>query len=259
MSDPAPIAIISAMSSELVPIERQLTNIREESIVSHNVVTGLLHETPLVMTGMAGIGKVRAAIALTILIERFRPQLVIFCGVAGSLNPTLKPGDVVVSTAIGYHDFGVLGPGARVDVWRSWNPATGDHNPLMMEPPPTVLGLARQVASDMPLTTVAMPTGEYVPSVMLGKILTGDLVIVAPSKVHELREEFGADAIEMEGAVTAEVCLQRDLPWLVVRGISDTAGSETYREFERYGEVAMANAAAFTQAFVMAWWNRVAG
>ena len=61
----------------------------------------------------SGIGKVNAAVATQILVDRFAPRCVIISGLAGSLVPTLRRGDVVVSNLVVQHDVDLTSFGRR--------------------------------------------------------------------------------------------------------------------------------------------------
>ena len=80
--------------------------------------TGSLKDRRVVLTH-SGMGKVNAAMAATLLVEQFQPTHVLFTGIAGGLNPDLRPGDVVIGAKTAYHDYGEWTPeGFHVD--RRW-------------------------------------------------------------------------------------------------------------------------------------------
>ena len=54
----------------------------------------------------SGIGKVNAAVCTQILVDDFKVDAVINTGIAGSLNPEINIGDIVISTDVVHHDMG---------------------------------------------------------------------------------------------------------------------------------------------------------
>ena len=56
---------------------------------------------------LSGIGKVAAAVATTLLLERFSPDCVINTGSAGGFDPALNVGDLVISSEVRHHDVDV--------------------------------------------------------------------------------------------------------------------------------------------------------
>ena len=60
-------------------------------------------------------------------------------------------------------------------------------------------------------------------------------------KIDRLQREFGAVATEMEGAAVGYTCYLNDVPFIIIRTISDTGGSQATDDFERYLKVASEN------------------
>jgi adenosylhomocysteine nucleosidase len=96
------------------------------------------------------MGKVNAAMAATLLVEQFQPTHVLFTGIAGGLNPDLRPGDVVIGAKTAYHDYGEWTPeGFRVG--RMVNPFTGKPNPLFFPADASLLAVAEKAALELKL------------------------------------------------------------------------------------------------------------
>ena len=71
--------------------------------------------------------------------------------------------------------------------------------------------------------------------VLTGRVATGDQFIADGQKKAWIRETFRADCTEMEGASIAHACRRNDLPFVIIRAISDQADDDagmTYAEFE---------------------------
>jgi adenosylhomocysteine nucleosidase len=141
---PAPtthvIAVLSAMTLEIETLGQELTDKTEMTVEGIRFTTGSLKDRKVVLTH-SGMGKVNAATAATLLVEQFQPTHVLFTGIAGGLNPDLRPGDVVIGAKTAYHDYGEWTPeGFRVG--RSVDPFTGKPNPLFFPADAGLLAVA---------------------------------------------------------------------------------------------------------------------
>jgi adenosylhomocysteine nucleosidase len=93
------------MTLEIETLGQQLTDKTEMTVQGIRFTTGSLKERRVVLAH-SGMGKVNAAMAATLLVEQFRPTHVLFTGIAGGLNPDLRPGDVVIGAKTAYHAYG---------------------------------------------------------------------------------------------------------------------------------------------------------
>ena len=229
--------IISAMDEENRSIRAEMTNSKEENILGIHFMVGNLRGRPVVVV-QTGIGKANAAMITTLVIEHFKPREIIFSGIAGGLNPALKPGDIVVGTNMVYHDIGNYTPQGLVPESVK-NPVDGKQNPLYFAADPRLIDVIEQASK---LVTLSSPFGKdsiRKPTVVTGIIATGDTFIASPAKSREIRKNFNADAVEMEGSVVAQICYQTSMPFVVIRSISDSADEEAARDLQRfYGTVA---------------------
>src|SRR5690625_2465192 len=98
--------IIGAMDEEINYLKEIMTNKEEIEVASVALTIGKIASQDIVLL-KSGIGKVNAAMATTILIERFQPEYVINTGSAGGFTDTLQVGDVVVGNEIVHHDVDV--------------------------------------------------------------------------------------------------------------------------------------------------------
>ena len=102
-------AILGAFEREVTLLEDRLTERREHQIEGIRFVSGRLHSRDVVVA-WTGIGKVNAAMTTTLLIEHFKPKYIIFTGIAGAVNPELRPGDIVIAEKTAHHDMGTIWP-----------------------------------------------------------------------------------------------------------------------------------------------------
>ncbi|WP_263786259.1 5'-methylthioadenosine/adenosylhomocysteine nucleosidase [Salinibacter grassmerensis] len=166
------------------------------------------HDLILVQTG---VGKVNASSCTQLLIDRYDVDAVLCTGSAGALNPALDIGDVVVATDCVQHDVVVDFLGLP----RGQIPFT---DLRFFETSPS---LRRGAAA------VTLP--EH--SIVEGRVLTGDTFVEDAAHRHQLREELDGDCVEMEGAAVGQVCAMNDVPYLVVRAISDHADGTSDVDF----------------------------
>lgn len=242
---PAPsapvIAILGAMTVEVEALEQQLTDRKERTVRGIRFVTGGLRGRAVVLAH-SGMGEVNAARAAILLVEQFQPAHVLFTGIAGGVNPDLGPGDIVIASRTAYYDYGELTPKGFRPL-PTVNPLTGKPNPLFFPADAGLLAGAEKAAADLKLARVKTSKGERIPRVVTGVIVTGNMFVASPTKSAELRKDFEADATEMEGAAVAQICCQQRVPCLVLRSLSDDAGSQAEVDFRLFERTAAQNSA----------------
>src|SRR5690606_14947732 len=96
------IAIIGAMDEEVALLKENIYGVSEETRANVKLFIGKMFGHDVVVL-KSGIGKVNAALATAIAIERFQPDLLINTGSAGGLDQDLSVGDIVVSTEVRHH------------------------------------------------------------------------------------------------------------------------------------------------------------
>ena len=243
-----PVVAVLGIGEEAAPIERRLQNSREVTVGGYVFRVGRMHGRQIVV-GRSGAGKVNAAIVTTLLIGYFKPATLFLTGTAGAVDPALHPGDVVIATALVQHDAGVQTPAGilrrPVD-----NPVTGAAEPLHMPSPVTLVAAAKRAAAGLRWPLVRTPSGQRVPRIVDGVIVTGDVFMAAVVHREELRTNLGAAAIDMEGAAVAQTCRQFRVSCLVVRSISDRADAMAQQSYQRYVVTASENAAALVAAII---------
>jgi adenosylhomocysteine nucleosidase len=170
-----------------------------------------------------GMGKVSAAAGVQRLIDQFSISRLIVCGLAGGLQPDLDIGDVVIGQRFVQYDL--------------------DASPIYprFEAPGLGLGVFQADAALVEQAATAAARIEQAPNVRRGLIVTGDQ-FVKDGKRHELLRDFpDALCVEMEGGAIAQVCHLNELPFVIVRVISDRADGTAPADFQRFvSEVAPA-------------------
>ena len=208
------IGIIGAMKEEVAILKELIKNQRVEKIMHVEFTVGLLHDKEVVLLE-SGIGKVNVAIATTLLLEKFAVDVVINTGSAGGIITDAEVGDVVISQAVAYHDVDVTGFGY------DWG---------------QVPGLPAVFKSDGDLVSKVEDVLKRVDiRYFTGQIVTGDAFVNRPEQLVVVKENFNeAIALEMEAAAVAQVCHIANIPFVVVRALSDIAGKESEISFDEF-------------------------
>ena len=215
------IGIIGAMHEEIMELKNSMTNINEVQISNLKFYEGKLCSKNIVLVE-SGIGKVNAAISTTLLISQFKVEKIIFTGVAGAVNPKIKVTDIVIGTDLVESDM---------DVTAGGNYKLGEIPRMKsshFKADPYLLTLAESVAVKL--------FGSD--KVHRGRIISRDEFVASSEKVNKLREIFSAECVEMEGAAVAHVCEVMNIPFIVIRSISDKADDEAGMTFDEFVKIA---------------------
>lgn len=185
---------------------------------------------------LAGIGKVNAAAAATLLLSTYEAKSLIFSGVAGGLNPELAVGSVLLAERLGIHDYGIV-------TSRQFTPTEYGVIPIgapRLETPPPV---PPEVRATLLQLRDAM-RGRIDHPVALGAILTADYFLNCAETRDELRATFGADAVDMESGAVNQVATAWGVPLYVIRTLSDLAGDDSHLSYSELAGMAAENSAA---------------
>ncbi|MBD1222879.1 5'-methylthioadenosine/S-adenosylhomocysteine nucleosidase [Virgibacillus halodenitrificans] len=217
------IGIIGAMDEEVALLVSK-TREKEEILIANCVFIKGKIEGKKVVILKSGIGKVNAAMATTILHEKFNPSHVINTGSAGGFSNRLEVGDIVISTEVVHHDVDVT----------AFNYAYGQ-----------VPGMPAMFPVDTELAAKAIAAVQTLPiSYEQGIIATGDSFMDDAERVAWVKEKFPSMiAAEMEAAAIAQVCHQYNTPFVIIRALSDIAGKESSITFDAFLQKAAENAA----------------
>ena len=227
------IAILG-IASEIQHLRDRLTGTTSESTPVGTFWHGKWGRHDVILAQCA-IGKINATMTLQRLIDRHVPRIILNCGSSGAISPRLRPGDVVIADRIVPYDAGVFLQEKFVTTGSEL--ANRGHMHWRVFPAdPSLVALARRAALQAGMTRVQ----DGRPSqILVGPIASGDQVIFADRPKRWLSETFGALAVENEGAAVAQVAAAHRIPWLVLRGISDTADSKAafdYTPLLRYSD-----------------------
>lgn len=224
------IGIIGAMDEEVTLLLENMTDKQESTIANCLFVQGKLFDKNIVLL-KSGIGKVNAAMATTIMHERFSPSYVINTGSAGGFAEQLEVGDVIISSQVVHHDVDAT----------AFDYAYGQ-----------VPGMPAMYPADTRLITKATnAVKELKINFAEGVIATGDSFMEDPVRVAFINKKFPTMiAAEMEAAAIAQVCYQYDKPFVVIRALSDIAGKHSSVSFDTFLDEAAKNAAEIIMTMI---------
>jgi adenosylhomocysteine nucleosidase len=241
------VALIG-ITTEIAPIEEKIGTPMVTRIQGVVFTSGSIDGTRVVAV-RSGVGKVNAAMAATFLADHFSPSVVIFTGTAGAVDTELNPADVVIGSAVGYHDFGDVTADGMVRS-ATLDAASGRLDPRFFPAAPQLLDAARRAAKIVKLSAGPGAANNIAPRISEGVIVTGDAFMANPARRLELRRELKASAVEMEGAAVAQVCSRFGIPVIVIRSITDRADGSASQSYSRYLQTASRNAADLALATI---------
>lgn len=243
---PTPITgLLGAFGAEVTLVKQSLH--APETVVVEGVTftTGKLGNQSVVVAE-TGIGKVNAALTTTLLIAHFHPDRVLFTGIAGGVNPSLQPGDIVIASQTVHHDYKTITFDQKPTI--QTRSLSGQPNPAYFPADSLLLRRAQTVARSLTFDPIPLTTRP--PTVVTGVVATGDQFISSSQKVAQLRADFNAEATEMEGAAVAQVCRELHVPLLVIRSLSDKADDNARRDMLSFYQTAARNSARLVMAIV---------
>ena len=209
------IAIMGAMPEEIDPLLAKVENINKIEYAK-NIYYEATYRGKDIVIAYSKIGKVFASLTATILIEKFGCNQLLFSGVAGAINPELKIGDLIIAKALCQHDLDITAFGHP----HGYVP----EGEVCISTDERLRDIAKEVAVKNSLTLKE------------GIVATGDQFVASSDRKEFISTTFKADALEMEGASVAVVCDALDVPFFVLRAISDSADGSADVDFDTFLE-----------------------
>lgn len=225
------VGIICAMEVEIENLRKVIKNAETSFIGSVEFIKGSLHEKDVVVA-KCGAGKVNAAVCTQTMILTYRPDVIINTGVAGSLSPDLSIGNIVIATSTVQHDMDTTGCG---------------------DPIGYVSGIGRVFFDcDKETITKLSAASEVLENVKtdFGIVATGDSFVTDPERKRFITDTFYAVACEMEGCSVGQVCIMNDVPFGIVRAISDNADADSEMDYPAFVKIAADISAKLVTEFV---------
>ena len=205
------IGIIGAMEVEVKELKEQMQIMRQLTKAGMEFCEGILEGQDVVVV-RSGVGKVNAAVCTQILIDVFDVKAVINTGIAGSLKAEINIGDLVISSDLVHHDMDAVSFG-----YPKADKALAD--------------LAEKVCE------------EVNPEIQVfhGRVVSGDQFIADKETKENISTLFAGYCTEMEGAAIAQTAHLNEVPFVVLRAISDKADDSASMDYPTFEKQAVAH------------------
>lgn len=223
--------IIAAMQEEMQEIKNIMQEICEMQVYELTFLVGKIYNNKVILVE-AGVGKVNAARVTQILIDKFEVKKIINIGSAASCNDKLEIGDIVIGSKLVQHDFDIT---------------------AFNHPKGYISNIGQFIESDIELIKKLEKTITYLDNkdfnITIGTIATGDIFCTDINMKNKIRTKFNAEAIEMEGAAIAQVCKLDNIPFVIIRSISDKPNGKNEITFDEFLKKASKRCAYIIEKF----------
>ena len=220
------IAIMGAMPEEVAPILKKLGSYKTTKYADNEYYEALYNGVDVVVA-YSKIGKVFSTLTASTMIQKIGCDKLLFSGVAGGINPSLKIGDLIVASKLSQHDLDITAFGHPMGFVPGGS--------VFVEADNDLIAISKDVASELGKTVIE------------GVIATGDQFVHDEKVKENILKHFSADALEMEGASVAVVCNSLNVPFFILRAISDTADTDASFSFDEF----MESSAIISAEFIM--------
>ena len=223
------LGIIGAMAVEVALLKEKMENTVTADHGGSVYCEGILEGVPAVVV-QCGVGKVNAAICAQILVSVYGVTHIVNTGIAGSLCAELDIGDLVISRDAMYHDFDCVHFGYEMGRVPGLDVVAFPADDAMMD--------------------YAFCAAESVNPghTKIGRIASGDLFVAEKSAKDRIIEKTGALCTEMEGAAIAQTAYRNNLPFVILRAISDKADDSAEMDYPTFEAIAADRCARVTLA-----------
>tara|TARA_B100000809_G_scaffold95005_1_gene93645 strand:+ start:2341 stop:3084 length:744 start_codon:yes stop_codon:yes gene_type:complete len=225
------LGIISAMPEEVQTLIDCLEQVEIVKKGMRSYYNGLYKGHQLVVV-FSRWGKVAAAVTTTQLLNDFDVDEIIFTGVSGSLDTSLRVGDIVIGTKLYQHDMDArpLFHQFEIPLLGKTSFSTKQNDALEN----AVTQFKKTITTHVARKKLAQFSIETI-NIKKGTILSGDQFISSKEKVAQLKQAIpDALCVEMEGASVAQVCYEYSIPFSIIRVISDNANNDAPIDFPEF-------------------------
>jgi adenosylhomocysteine nucleosidase len=222
------IGVIGPTEKEIMPF---INKISEKKLTQHAMLkfySGIFEGVEVVSV-VCGVCKVNSSIATQLLIDKFEVTHIILTGVAGALGKELEIGDIIISSEVAYHDVasGIL---------TEYHPWMKD---IYFRPDRKLLELCEDVAKSSLITSKCYT----------GRIITGEAFITHNER-EKLIQQFSPLCVDMESASVAHTCYVNNIPFIVIRSMSDNADENGSEKFKNNLEMAAQNSLMLVEGLI---------
>lgn len=211
------IGIIGAMDVEVNLIKKNVKDSVTTTIAGIDFICGTI-ENVMVCVAQCSPGKVNAAICAQIMIDKYVPEKIINVGVGCSLKDSVVIKNIVIANDVCEHDMNITALGEP----------RGYINGINTIKIPTDEKLSEELAQ------CAIHCGE---KIHRGTVASGDLFVSSEKVKSKLHEHFEAICGEMEGGAIGHVCYANDVPFAVIRAISDGGDENALMDYPTFKNI----------------------
>lgn len=232
------IGIISAMQEEIQVLLNQLQNVSTTKKGMRTYYKGTLFNKNVVLV-FSRWGKVASAATTTQLVNDFEVDEIIFTGVAGAINTNLNIGDIVIGKNLYQHDMDAspLFEPFEIPILKKKFIETKNSTKLI-----NATNLFLNTFTNYINTSEAEEFNILNPKIIHGDIASGDQFISSIEKIKQLNTNLPtAVCVEMEGAAVAQICYEYNVPFSIIRIISDKANDNATIDFPKFANAIASN------------------
>lgn len=212
------LGIIGAMDVEVAAIKAKVCDAVETEIAGVTFVCGTI-DNVMAVVAQCSPGKVNAAICTQIMIDKFKPDVVINVGVGCSLSKHVVIKNVVIATDVCEYDIDITALGEPKGFINGLN----------------VIKVETDKEVSETLSQCAIRCGE---KIHRGTVASGDTFIASQELKYSITSEFGAICGEMEGGAIGHTCKANGVPFAVLRSISDGGDDNAQMDYPTFKMIA---------------------
>ena len=218
------------MQIEIDGIKEKIENPETVTVSGVDFVCGNIGEKKII-AAKCGIGKVFAALCAQTMILKFAPDCIVNTGVAGGLAEGLKVLDVVVAKDVVQHDMDTSPVGDPVGLLSGIN-------------------IINIPCDERISDTLAKCVEAEGINCVAGTVATGDQFVADEGKRQYIKNTFNASACEMEGGAIGHVCYVNEIPFGIIRAISDGGDDDAILDYPTFAKMAADNSVKAVLRFV---------
>ncbi len=224
------ICIIGAMDVEINSVKSRIENPVAAKIAGVDFVCGEINGCT-VCAAQCGPGKINAALCAQIMADRFDADEIINIGVGCSLSPDVAIKNIVVASDVCQYDIDITALGEP----------RGYINGLNTIKIPTNHAISEK------LSQIAIASGERIHR---GTVASGDTFIASPELKAEIASSFGAICGEMEGGAIGQVAAANNIPFAVLRSVSDGGDASAAMDYPTFKQIAAEKSTAIILKYI---------
>lgn len=222
------VGLIFALEEELEETKKIFANIKVHSIYNLKIYE-CKNDKTICFLVVSGMGKVNAARTTQVLIDFMNVDYILNVGVAGSISKNVKKCDIVIGNKMVQHDFDFTSANYEKGV---------------------IPNIGKYIYCDEELVKIAKNI-KINTNIIFGVIASGDIFISDEKMGEKINTKFDALCVEIEGAAISQVCHLCNVPFLVIRAISDSSyEKDNQLSFEEFLEISSQMAAKFIDEFL---------